>query len=66
MLALLAGLLALYNSAKSKESELGLLRQQNQPLTRLRAENDYLRQQRDILKKALGILSAEVPSNVSR
>ena len=28
-------------------------------LRRLRAENDYLRQQRDILKKALGILSAE-------
>src|SRR5881396_891798 len=43
MLALLAGLLALYNSAKSKESELGLLRQQNQPLTRLRAENEELK-----------------------
>ncbi len=28
-------------------------------LRRLRQENDYLRQQRDILKKALGILSAE-------
>ncbi len=35
-------------------------------LRRLRAENDYLRQQRDILKKALGILSAEVPAHVSR
>jgi transposase len=35
-------------------------------LRRLRAENDYLRQQRDILKKALGILSAEVPANGSR
>ena len=35
-------------------------------LRRLRAENDYLRQQRDILKKALGILSAEVPANASR
>jgi transposase len=35
-------------------------------MRRLRAENDYLRQQRDILKKALGILSAEVPSNGSR
>ena len=35
-------------------------------LRRLRAENDYLRQQRDILKKALGILSAEVPASVSR
>ena len=30
-------------------------------LRRLRQENDYLRQQRDILKKALGILSAEMP-----
>jgi len=35
-------------------------------LRRLRQENDYLRQQRDILKKALGILSAEVPHNASR
>jgi len=35
-------------------------------LRRLRAENDYLRQQRDILKKALGILSAEVPANFLR
>src|SRR6266571_4182667 len=30
-------------------------------LRRLRQENDYLRQQRDILKKALGICSAEMP-----
>ena len=35
-------------------------------LRRLRAENDCLRQQRDILKKALGILSAEMPAHVSR
>ena len=35
-------------------------------LRRLRAENDYQRQQLDILKKALGILSAEVSANVSR
>ena len=36
-------------------------------LRRLRQENDHLRQQRDILKKALGILSAEVPlHNVTR
>jgi transposase len=34
-------------------------------LRRLRQENDYLRRQRDILKKALGILSAEMPPNVS-
>ena len=31
-------------------------------ITRLRRENDYLRQQRDILKKTLGILS-EAPTN---
>ena len=34
-------------------------------LRRLRQDNDYLRRQRDILKKALGILSAEMPPNVS-
>jgi len=30
-------------------------------LRRLRQENDYLRRQRDILKKACSILSAEMP-----
>jgi transposase len=35
-------------------------------LRRLRQENDYLRQQRDILKKALGILSAEMPLHATR
>ena len=39
---------------------------QERELRRLRAENDDLREQRDILKKALGLLSAEVPANVSR
>ena len=34
-------------------------------LRRLRQENDYLRRQRDILKKALGILSAEMPPPAS-
>jgi transposase-like protein len=34
-------------------------------LRRLRQECDYLRRQRDILKKALGILSAEMPLHVS-
>ena len=32
-------------------------------MRRLRQENDYLRRQRDILKKALGILSGEMPPN---
>ena len=35
-------------------------------LRRLRAENEDLREPREILKKALGILSAEVPASVSR
>lgn len=35
-------------------------------LRRLRQENEYLREQRDILKKALGILSAGMPKDVSR
>jgi transposase-like protein len=35
-------------------------------MRRLRQEVEYLRQQRDILKKALGILSAEGPSSASR
>ena len=35
-------------------------------MRRLKAENDYQRQQRDILKKALGILSAEVPAHATR
>jgi transposase len=34
-------------------------------MRRLRQENDYLRRQRDILKKAVGILSAEMPPNAS-
>jgi len=34
-------------------------------LRHLRQENDYLRRQRDILKKAVGILSAEMPPNSS-
>jgi len=32
-------------------------------LRRLRQQNDYLRRQREILKKALGILSVEMPQN---
>lgn len=35
-------------------------------LRRLRQELEYVSRQRDILKKALGILSAEVPPNASR
>ena len=35
-------------------------------LRRLRQENDYLRRQRDILKKALGIVSVDVPGSALR
>ena len=35
-------------------------------LRRLRLENEHLIEQRDILKKALGICSAQVPAHVSR
>jgi hypothetical protein len=35
-------------------------------LRRLRQELEYVSRQRDILKKALGILSAEAPPNASR
>ncbi len=35
-------------------------------LRRLRLENEHLLEQRDILKKALGICSAQVPAHVSR
>ncbi len=35
-------------------------------LRRLRQEIEYVSRQRDILKKALGILSAEVPPHASR
>ena len=40
--------------------------EEQREMRRLRQENDCLRQQRDILKKALGILSAEVPPHVTR
>lgn len=35
---------------------------QDREMRRMRQEIDYLRRQRDILKKALGIVSAEMPS----
>jgi transposase-like protein len=35
-------------------------------LRRLQQENEYLRRQREILKKALGIFSAEMPHNATR
>ena len=35
-------------------------------IRRMRQEIDYLRRQRDILKKALGIVSVDVPGSVLR
>jgi transposase len=49
----------------SEPKTLAVESPQQRELRRLRQENDYLRRQRDILKKALGILSAEMPPHVS-
>lgn len=45
---------------------LALESAEQRELRRLRQENDYLRRQRDILKKALGICSAEMPAGDMR
>jgi transposase-like protein len=50
----------------SESKTLSLETPEQRELRRLRAELDYVSRQRDILKKALGILSAEVPPNASR
>ena len=52
--------------AQSEPRTLAAESDEARELRRLRQENDYLRQQRDILKKALGILSAEVPPHATR
>ena len=52
--------------APTQAATLALETPEQRELRRLRQEVDYLRQQRDILKKALGICSAEMPHNVSR
>lgn len=39
---------------------------EHKELRHFRQENEYLRRQRDILKKACGILSAEMPAHISR
>lgn len=45
----------------SEPKTLSVERADQRELRRLRQENDYLRRQRDILKKACSILSAEMP-----
>ena len=52
--------------AQSEPKTLAAESDEQRELRRLRQENDHLRQQRDILKKALGILSAEVPPHATR
>jgi transposase len=52
--------------AQSESKTLAAESEEQRELRRLKQENDYLRQQRDILKKALGILSAEVPPHATR
>ena len=48
--------------AATLEAEIDAQRE----LRRLRQENDYLREQREILKKALGICSVQMPGSASR
>lgn len=52
--------------APSEPKTLAAETDEQRELRRLRQENDYLREQRDILRKALGILSAEMPGRVIR
>ena len=52
--------------AQSEPKTLAAESEEQRELRRLRQEVDHLREQRDILKKALGILSAEVPPHATR
>ena len=52
--------------AQSEPKTLAAESEEQRELRRLRQENDYLREQREILKKALGILSAEMPGRATR
>ena len=52
--------------AQREPKTLAAESEEQRELRRLQQENDYLRQQRDILKKALGILSAEMPPHATR
>jgi len=52
-------------AAPSEPKTLSVESPEGCELRRLRQENDYLRRQRDILKKAVGIFSAEMSPNAS-
>ena len=58
--------LANTGSGQRESATLSAETPEQRELRRLQQENAYLRQQRDILKKALGILSAEVPPPATR
>ena len=51
---------------QGEPNTLTLKSDEQREMRRLRQEVEYLRQQRDILKKALGILSAEMPMHAMR
>lgn len=53
--------LAQSGASQTQVSTLGAETPEQREMRRLRQDNDYLRRQRDILKKALGIVSAEMP-----
>jgi transposase len=52
--------------ALSQSKKLATETSEQRELRRLQQENEYLRRQRDILKKALAIVSDSNPSNDSR
>ena len=53
--------LAQSGQSQTQIGTLGTETPEQREMRRLRQDNDYLRRQRDILKKALGIVSAEMP-----
>lgn len=58
-----------HSKAGKDQTQVGTLEGESsleRELRRLRQENDYLRGQRDILKKALGIVSVDVPGSALR
>lgn len=63
-----AGLVQAANGGQGQNEPKTLAEEtpEQRELRRLRQENDYLRQQRVMLKKALGILSAEMPPHATR
>jgi len=58
-----------HSKAGKDQTQVGTLEGESslqRELRGLRQENDYLRRQRDILKKALGIVSVDVPGSALR